>query len=198
MHTTLVWPKASYLQNIHVLFFILAFQEMFFCLSVSGVLPHFLQEKVPAMMGCETGVLSPTHDVPEELDLNSGIKKRNRRSFGGKSVPWESYKLQFAEIWIKFWSYKKELYWCIHNKSFSGNTKICAKKMVLGHWRWILLFFSKCFTPFGLCHVSDMVNGALSKIKTNRTPTSAPQSDSLGRYCGQLSCYGLPYSMIWL
>lgn len=75
------------MQNIRVSFFILAFQEMFFYLSVSGVLPHFLQDKVPAMMGCEAGVLSPTHDVPEELDLNSGIKKRNRRSFGGKSVP---------------------------------------------------------------------------------------------------------------
>lgn len=103
MHTTLVWPKASYLQNIHVSFFILAFQEMCFCLSVSGVLPHFLQEKVPAMMGCEAGVLSPTHDLPEELDLNSGIKKRNRRSFGGKSVPqegylfWENYSLQKFE-----------------------------------------------------------------------------------------------------
>ncbi|KAM9340738.1 rho GTPase-activating protein 11A [Symphorus nematophorus] len=69
-----------------------------------GVLPQFLQEKVPAMMGCEAGVLSPTHDELEELDLNSGMKKKHRRSFG------------------------------------------------------------------------DMVNGALNKIKTNRTPT---QSDSL-------------------
>lgn len=120
-------------------FFILAFQQVFFCFSVSGVLPHFLQEKVPAMMGCEAGVLSPTHDVPEELDLNSGIKKRNRRSFGGKTVPreklylfWENYSLQKFEL--NFEADKKDyFYWFIHNKSFSGNIKICAKKMVLGH-----------------------------------------------------------------
>ncbi|XP_049918472.1 rho GTPase-activating protein 11A isoform X1 [Epinephelus moara] len=72
-----------------------------------GVLPQFLQEKVPAMMGCEAGALSPSHDGLEELDLNSGMKRRHRRSFG------------------------------------------------------------------------EMVNGALNKIKTNRTPTSATQSDSL-------------------
>nr|XP_046269329.1 rho GTPase-activating protein 11A isoform X2 [Scatophagus argus] len=47
-----------------------------------GVLPQFLQDKVPAMMGCEAGVLSPTHDELEELDLNTGMKKRHRRSFG--------------------------------------------------------------------------------------------------------------------
>uniref|UniRef100_A0A8D3CCK5 Rho-GAP domain-containing protein n=1 Tax=Scophthalmus maximus TaxID=52904 RepID=A0A8D3CCK5_SCOMX len=72
-----------------------------------GVLPQFLQAKVPAMMGCEQGILSPTHDEHEELELNSGMKKRHRRSFG------------------------------------------------------------------------DLVNGALNKIKTNRTPTHASQSDSL-------------------
>ncbi|XP_060918400.1 rho GTPase-activating protein 11A isoform X3 [Labrus mixtus] len=72
-----------------------------------GVLPQFLQEKIPAMLGCESGVQSPTHEGLEELDLNSGMKKRRRRSFG------------------------------------------------------------------------DMVNGALNKIKTNRTPTHASQSDSL-------------------
>uniref|UniRef100_A0A665VK66 Rho GTPase activating protein 11A n=1 Tax=Echeneis naucrates TaxID=173247 RepID=A0A665VK66_ECHNA len=47
-----------------------------------GVLPQFLLAKVPAMMGCEAGILSPTHDELEELDLNSGMKRRNRRSFG--------------------------------------------------------------------------------------------------------------------
>ncbi|KAM7375699.1 hypothetical protein PAMP_005483 [Pampus punctatissimus] len=47
-----------------------------------GVLPQFLQEKVPAMMGCEMPVLSPTHDELRELDLNSGVKRRHRRSFG--------------------------------------------------------------------------------------------------------------------
>ncbi|KAK2826189.1 hypothetical protein Q5P01_020403 [Channa striata] len=47
-----------------------------------GVLPQFLAEKVPAMMGCETGVLSPTTDEPDELGFNSGMKRRHRRSFG--------------------------------------------------------------------------------------------------------------------
>ncbi|XP_039993929.1 rho GTPase-activating protein 11A [Xiphias gladius] len=47
-----------------------------------GVLPQFLLAKVPAMMGCEAGVLSPAQDELEELDLNSGMKKRHRRSFG--------------------------------------------------------------------------------------------------------------------
>uniref|UniRef100_H2MQY4 Rho GTPase activating protein 11A n=1 Tax=Oryzias latipes TaxID=8090 RepID=H2MQY4_ORYLA len=46
-----------------------------------GVLPDFLQEKVPAMMGYEGGVLTPTHDS-EELDLNFGTKRKHRRSFG--------------------------------------------------------------------------------------------------------------------
>nr|XP_015825750.2 rho GTPase-activating protein 11A isoform X1 [Nothobranchius furzeri] len=72
-----------------------------------GVLPQFLQEKVPAMMGCEAGVFSPSHGHSEEEDLNSGMKRKNGRSFG---------------------------------------------------------------------HV---VSGALSKIKTNRTPTKGTQADSL-------------------
>ncbi|TKS86522.1 Rho GTPase-activating protein 11A [Collichthys lucidus] len=83
-----------------------------------GVLPQFLREKVPAMMGSEAGILSPTHDELEELDLNSGMKKRHRRSFG------------------------------------------------------------------------DVVSGALNKIKTNRTPTNATQSDSLGRVeSGKAGCF---------
>uniref|UniRef100_A0A3Q1GTF5 Rho GTPase activating protein 11A n=1 Tax=Acanthochromis polyacanthus TaxID=80966 RepID=A0A3Q1GTF5_9TELE len=68
-----------------------------------GVLPQFLLDKVPAMMGCE----SPTHHELEELDLNSGMKRKPRRSLG------------------------------------------------------------------------DVVNGALNKIKTNRTPTKVTQADSL-------------------
>uniref|UniRef100_A0A3Q2PKB1 Rho GTPase activating protein 11A n=1 Tax=Fundulus heteroclitus TaxID=8078 RepID=A0A3Q2PKB1_FUNHE len=47
-----------------------------------GILPQFLQEKVPAMMGCEPGAPSPSQDDLEEADLNSGMKKKNRRSFG--------------------------------------------------------------------------------------------------------------------
>lgn len=50
------------------------------------MLPQSLQEKVPAMLGCETGLLSPAHDEGEEADLSSGVKKRSRRSFGGKTV----------------------------------------------------------------------------------------------------------------
>lgn len=47
-----------------------------------GVLPQFLKEKVPAMMGCDSGAPSPTHEELRELDLNSGMKRRPRRSFG--------------------------------------------------------------------------------------------------------------------
>ncbi|CAI5696839.1 unnamed protein product [Oreochromis niloticus] len=47
-----------------------------------GVLPKFLQDKVPAMMGCEAGVLSPAHDEQEEPELNSGMKRKSRRSLG--------------------------------------------------------------------------------------------------------------------
>ncbi|XP_071781344.1 rho GTPase-activating protein 11A isoform X3 [Centroberyx gerrardi] len=72
-----------------------------------GVLPQFLMEKVPAMMGCEAGVLSPALDELEELDTNSGMKRRRR------------------------------------------------------------------------CSLGDMVNGALNKLKTNRTPTKTTQTDSL-------------------
>ncbi|KAF7669536.1 hypothetical protein LDENG_00182640 [Lucifuga dentata] len=46
-----------------------------------GMLPQFLIEKVPAMMGCEGGVLS-AHSELEELDSNSGMKRRRRRSLG--------------------------------------------------------------------------------------------------------------------
>uniref|UniRef100_A0A674BU00 Rho GTPase activating protein 11A n=1 Tax=Salmo trutta TaxID=8032 RepID=A0A674BU00_SALTR len=70
-----------------------------------GVVPQFIMEKIPAMLGCEAGVLSPTLERLEDLDSNSGAKRRCRRSLG------------------------------------------------------------------------DMVNGALNKLKTNRTPTNTPQSD---------------------
>ncbi|XP_037550614.1 rho GTPase-activating protein 11A [Nematolebias whitei] len=72
-----------------------------------GLLPLFLQEKVPAMMGYEAGGLSPSQGEDEEGDLNSGMKRKSRRSFG------------------------------------------------------------------------HMVSGALSKIKTNRTPTKGSQVESL-------------------
>uniref|UniRef100_A0A4W5NDL1 Rho GTPase activating protein 11A n=1 Tax=Hucho hucho TaxID=62062 RepID=A0A4W5NDL1_9TELE len=70
-----------------------------------GVVPPFIMEKIPAMLGCEADVLSPTTERLEDLDTNSGAKRRCRRSLG------------------------------------------------------------------------DMVNGALNKLKTNRTPTNTPQSD---------------------
>lgn len=46
-----------------------------------GVLPQFLKDKVPAMMGCDSGAQSP-HEELREIDLNSGRKRRPRRSFG--------------------------------------------------------------------------------------------------------------------
>ncbi|XP_076017823.1 rho GTPase-activating protein 11A isoform X2 [Genypterus blacodes] len=46
-----------------------------------GVLPQFLQEKIPTMMGCDPGILSPPGEL-EELDSNSGVKRRHRISIG--------------------------------------------------------------------------------------------------------------------
>ncbi|XP_014065949.1 rho GTPase-activating protein 11A isoform X3 [Salmo salar] len=46
-----------------------------------GVVPQFIMEKIPALLGCEA-VLSPTLDGLEELDTNSGTKRRHRRSLG--------------------------------------------------------------------------------------------------------------------
>lgn len=66
------------------------FKDASFCLCASGVLPQSLQEKIPAMMGCEPGLLSPTNDDVEDADLNSGAKKRSRRSFGGKTASQEN------------------------------------------------------------------------------------------------------------
>ncbi|KAF4101820.1 hypothetical protein G5714_016620 [Onychostoma macrolepis] len=70
-----------------------------------GVVPQFLMEKVPAMLGCDAGVFSPSSLSLEESSTNSDLKKSNRRSLG------------------------------------------------------------------------DMVNGALNRFKTSRTPTNTPQSD---------------------
>lgn len=44
--------------------------------------------------------------------------------------------------------------------------------------------WSSGLKPSGLSRISDVVSGALNKMKTNRTPTNAPQSDGLGRYRG--------------
>ncbi|XP_053366362.1 rho GTPase-activating protein 11A isoform X1 [Clarias gariepinus] len=68
-----------------------------------GVVPEFLVAKVPAMLGCDSGVFSPS-DATEEGSTPSGVK-RSRRSLG------------------------------------------------------------------------DMVNGALTRLKSNKTPSNTPQSD---------------------
>uniref|UniRef100_A0A9J8DA96 Rho GTPase activating protein 11A n=1 Tax=Cyprinus carpio carpio TaxID=630221 RepID=A0A9J8DA96_CYPCA len=70
-----------------------------------GVVPQFLMEKVPVMLGCDAGVFSPSSVSLEESNAHSDLKKSNRRSLG------------------------------------------------------------------------DMVNGALNRFKTSRTPTNTPQSD---------------------
>ncbi|XP_061112184.1 rho GTPase-activating protein 11A isoform X1 [Conger conger] len=73
-----------------------------------GVVPQFIAEKVPAMLGCESGLVSPFPDATEDGEQDSGVKKRRRRSVG------------------------------------------------------------------------DMVNGALNKLKSSRTPTNTPQTDTSG------------------
>ncbi|XP_062378882.1 rho GTPase-activating protein 11A isoform X2 [Sardina pilchardus] len=47
-----------------------------------GVVPQFLQEKVPAMLGCEAGLFSPPLDHVEEHAATSGLRRSHRRSLG--------------------------------------------------------------------------------------------------------------------
>ncbi|XP_077477022.1 rho GTPase-activating protein 11A-like isoform X2 [Stigmatopora argus] len=47
-----------------------------------GILPQFLQEKVSAMMRCDPEILSPAFNELQELDQNSEIRHRTRRSVG--------------------------------------------------------------------------------------------------------------------
>lgn len=128
------------------------------------MLPHFLQDKVPAMLGCESGLLSPSQEEPEEQDLSSGMKKRNRRSFGGKS-PDHSFVL-------------------VLQPKQSTATGTLLQISHAGKQVPELELKQNSLNPFGLSRISDVVSGALNKMKTNRTPTNAPQADGLGRYRG--------------
>ncbi|XP_067310938.1 rho GTPase-activating protein 11A isoform X2 [Pseudorasbora parva] len=48
-----------------------------------GVVPQFLMEKVPAMLGCDAGVVfSPASVSLEDSNAHSDLKKSNRRSLG--------------------------------------------------------------------------------------------------------------------
>ncbi|KAK2879230.1 hypothetical protein Q8A67_020021 [Cirrhinus molitorella] len=51
-----------------------------------GVVPQFLMEKVPAMLGCDAGVFSPSSLSLEENNAHSDLKKSNRRSLGVFSI----------------------------------------------------------------------------------------------------------------
>lgn len=51
---------------------------------VTGVVPQFLQEKVPAMLGGEAGLFSPPLDLKEEHSSSLGMRRSHRRSLGGK------------------------------------------------------------------------------------------------------------------
>lgn len=57
---------------------------MIYGLFFSGVVPDLILTKVPAMLGCESGVFSPS-DAAEEGSTPSDIK-RCKRSLGGKSL----------------------------------------------------------------------------------------------------------------
>ncbi len=80
--TWCISPAGRLCVRLHCSFLTL---NVWLCLCVAGVLPQFLREKVPAMMGCVAGVVSPTHDEFEELALNSAMKRKHRRSLGGKT-----------------------------------------------------------------------------------------------------------------
>ncbi|XP_056332717.1 rho GTPase-activating protein 11A isoform X2 [Danio aesculapii] len=47
-----------------------------------GVVPQFLMEKVPAMLGCDAGVFSPSVVSLEDNNAHFDLKKNNRRSLG--------------------------------------------------------------------------------------------------------------------
>ncbi|XP_077587054.1 rho GTPase-activating protein 11A-like [Stigmatopora nigra] len=49
-----------------------------------GILPQFLQEKVSAMLRCDPEIPSPAFNELQELDQNSEMRHRTRRSLGGK------------------------------------------------------------------------------------------------------------------
>uniref|UniRef100_A0A672K579 Actin, alpha skeletal muscle n=1 Tax=Sinocyclocheilus grahami TaxID=75366 RepID=A0A672K579_SINGR len=51
-----------------------------------GVVPQFLLEKVPAMLGCDPGAFSPSSLSLEESNAHSDLKKSNRRSLGVFSI----------------------------------------------------------------------------------------------------------------
>ncbi|XP_059411487.1 rho GTPase-activating protein 11A-like isoform X2 [Carassius carassius] len=51
-----------------------------------GVVPRFLMEKVPVMLGCDAGVFSPSSVSLEESIAHSELKKSNRRSLGVFSI----------------------------------------------------------------------------------------------------------------
>ncbi|XP_057199277.1 rho GTPase-activating protein 11A isoform X2 [Triplophysa rosa] len=47
-----------------------------------GVVPQLLMEKVPAMLGCDAGMFSPSSVSLEENNTHSDVKKNSRRSLG--------------------------------------------------------------------------------------------------------------------
>ncbi|XP_052386496.1 rho GTPase-activating protein 11A isoform X2 [Carassius gibelio] len=51
-----------------------------------GVVPRFLMEKVPVMLGCDAGVFSPSSVSLEDSNAHSDLKKSNRRSLGVFSI----------------------------------------------------------------------------------------------------------------
>lgn len=50
------------------------------------MVPQFLMEKVPAMLGCDAVMFSPSSVSLEENNTHSDMKKNNRRSLGGKKL----------------------------------------------------------------------------------------------------------------
>lgn len=61
---------------------VLVLSTDWFVFLSAGVVPEFLIASVPAMLGCEAGVFSPS-DAVEEGNTPSGTKKC-RRSLGGE------------------------------------------------------------------------------------------------------------------
>lgn len=138
-----------------------------------GVLPQFLQEKVPAMMGCEPGAPSPTQDDLEEVDLNSGMKKKNRRSFGVFSsttpvmaTPSSKRKLPLEPR---------------HSFGFSNKKRKSVKK-TLGIELLPSALFSGTSTPGSACSASGVLDSSQNILssagRSRRLPSTSARRKS--------------------
>ncbi|XP_047248843.1 rho GTPase-activating protein 11A isoform X2 [Girardinichthys multiradiatus] len=162
-----------------------------------GVLPRFLQEKVPAMMGCEPGASSPAEDELEERVLTSGMKKKNRRSFGDMvcgalnkiktnrtpSNITQPDSLVFSSTTpvVATPSSKRKLPLELRHSFGLSNKKRRSVKKNLGTELLPSTLFSGTSTPGSACSASgvlDLSQNVLSVGRSNRLPSTSARRKS--------------------